>query len=56
MEEFVGDAIKIAMANCQLCTWHHVQNAHDVVADYWKVKNIFSSSFSDSWDIELESD
>jgi hypothetical protein len=31
MEEFVGDAIKIAMAIRQLFTWHHVQNARDIV-------------------------
>jgi hypothetical protein len=56
MEEFVGNAIKIAMTNRQLFTWHHVQNAHDVMAHYRKAKGISSTSFSDSLDIEVESD
>jgi hypothetical protein len=56
MDEFVGDVIKIAMAKRQLFTWHHVQNAHDVVADYRKAKKIFSTSSSDSLETELESD
>lgn len=56
MEEFVGDVVKITMANCQLFIWHHVQNAHDVAFDYWKAKSISSISSSDSLNIELESD
>jgi hypothetical protein len=56
MEEFVGDAIKITMANRQLFTWHHVQNAHDAMVHYWKAKGISFVSFSDSSDIEVESD
>jgi len=48
MEEFVGDAFKIAMTNHQFFTWHHVQNAHDAMACYRKVKGISFTSFSDS--------
>lgn len=56
MEEFVGDVIKITMANRQLFTRHHVQNAHDATTCYRKVENISSTSSSDSSYTELESD
>jgi hypothetical protein len=56
MEEFVGDAIKIAIANRQLFSWHHVQNAHDVTTNDWKAKNISSTSSSDRLDTKLKSD
>jgi hypothetical protein len=57
MKEFVGDAIKIAVANHQLFTQHHnVQNAHDVMAHYQNAKGISFTSSNDSSNIEVECD
>jgi hypothetical protein len=56
VEEFVGDTIKIAMANRQFVTWHHVQNAHDAMAHYWEAKGISFASSNDRSIIEFESD
>ncbi len=57
MKEFVGDVIKIAMANRQLFTWHHnVQTAHDAMTHYQEAKGISFASSSDSSNIEVERD
>ncbi len=57
MKEFVGDVIKIAMANRQLFTRHHnVQITHDVMAHYQEAKDISFASSSDNSNIEVECD